>query len=110
MCVTQENNTGVGIRYLYINNPFFPAGICDDSQGNGITFAVGIVRREKSNSRSAGASLILEIKIKVYGWWDILMGRSSYIKKKKQQQPSVCIKSLVKTKFQLIFFFFPLKN
>lgn len=108
MCVTLENNTGVGVRYLYINNPFFPAGICDGSQGNGITFAVGIVRRVKGNSSSAGTSLILKLKIKVYGWWDILMGRSSYIKKKK---PSVCIKSLVKSKFQLIFFFFfPLKN
>lgn len=82
MYVTQENNTGVGIRYLYIKSPFFPAGICDGSQGNGITFAVGIVRREKGHSSSAGASLILEIKLKVYGWWDILIGRSSYIKKK----------------------------
>lgn len=82
MCVTLENNTGVGIRYLYINNPFFPAGICDGSQGNGITFAVGIVRRVKGSSSSAGTSLILKLKIKVYGWWDILMGRSSYIKKK----------------------------
>ena len=99
MCVTQENNTGVGVRYLYINNPFFPAGICDESQGNGITFAVGIVRREKSNSRSAGASLILEIKIKVYGWWDILMGRSSYIKNNNNNNLLFVLKVLLKVNF-----------
>lgn len=66
MCVTLENNTGVGIRYLYINNPFFPAGICDGSQGNGITLQLELLRRVKGSSSSAGTSLILKIKIKVY--------------------------------------------